>query len=27
MVSEEIVDSQKKVKFQQIMLNQLKGMM
>lgn len=26
MVSEEIVDSQKKVKFQQIMLNQLKGM-
>jgi hypothetical protein len=27
MVSEEIVDSQKKVKFQQIMLNQLKRMM
>lgn len=26
MVSEEIVDGQKKVKFQQIMLNQLKGM-
>ena len=27
MVSEEIVDSEKKVKFQQIMLNQLKGLM
>lgn len=27
MVSDEIVDNQKKVKFQQIMLNQLKGMM
>lgn len=27
MLSEEIVDSEKKVKFQQIMLNQLKGMM